>query len=94
MILCQLVFIELVSQQRIQRAGKKDLWFSTKGTILKKYDGDFKETFQHLYATSPVCFRVFLGGICTFLWTNDKKGIINNTDPRTRTLNEKRGDLC
>lgn len=57
------VFIELISQQRRQRAGKKDLWFSTKGTILKKYDGDFKETFQHLYATSPVCFRVFWGNL-------------------------------
>ena len=30
---------------------KKDLWFSTKDTIMKKYDGDFKETFQHLYDT-------------------------------------------
>ena len=32
-------------------AEKKDLWFSTKDTIMKKYDGDFKETFQHLYDT-------------------------------------------
>ena len=28
---------------------KKDLWFSAKDTIMKKYDGLFKETFQKLY---------------------------------------------
>ena len=28
---------------------KKDLWFSAKDTIMKKYDGLFKETFQTLY---------------------------------------------
>ena len=28
---------------------KKDLWFSAKDTIMKKYDGLFKETFQRLY---------------------------------------------
>ena len=28
---------------------KKDLWFSAKDTIMKKYDGLFKETFQELY---------------------------------------------
>ena len=28
---------------------KRDLWFSAKDTIMKKYDGVFKETFQRLY---------------------------------------------
>ena len=28
---------------------KKDLWFSAKDTIMKIYDGQFKETFQRLY---------------------------------------------
>ena len=28
---------------------KKDLWFATKDTISKKYDGRFKEIFQNLY---------------------------------------------
>ena len=28
---------------------KKDLWFSAKDTILKKYDGVFKQTFQDIY---------------------------------------------
>ena len=28
---------------------KKDLWFSAKDTIMKKYDGVFKETFQQIY---------------------------------------------
>ena len=28
---------------------KKDLWFSAKDTIMKKYDGLFKEVFQELY---------------------------------------------
>ena len=30
-------------------AEKKDLWFSTKDTIMKKYDGFFKKTFEDLY---------------------------------------------
>ncbi len=30
---------------------KKDLWFSAKDTIMKKYDGLFKKTFQELYDT-------------------------------------------
>lgn len=30
---------------------KEDLWFSTKDTISKTYDTDFKEIFQHLYDT-------------------------------------------
>ena len=30
-------------------AEKKDLWFSTKDTIMKLYDGRFKETFRRLY---------------------------------------------
>ncbi|MBR3644137.1 MAG: NADP-dependent isocitrate dehydrogenase [Parasporobacterium sp.] len=30
---------------------KMDLWFSTKDTIMKKYDGLFKEVFQRLYDT-------------------------------------------
>ena len=30
---------------------KKDLWFSAKDTIMKKYDGLFKSTFQRLYDT-------------------------------------------
>lgn len=30
---------------------KEDLWFSAKDTIMKKYDGVFKETFQRLYDT-------------------------------------------
>ena len=30
---------------------KMDLWFSTKDTISKIYDGDFKEIFQNLYDT-------------------------------------------
>ena len=28
---------------------KRDLWFSAKDTIMKKYDGVFKETFQRIY---------------------------------------------
>ena len=30
---------------------KRDLWFSAKDTIMKQYDGVFKETFQRLYDT-------------------------------------------
>ena len=30
-------------------AEKRDLWFSTKDTIMKQYDGLFKETFRRLY---------------------------------------------
>ena len=30
---------------------KQDLWFATKDTISKKYDGRFKEIFQNLYDT-------------------------------------------
>ena len=30
---------------------KKDLWFSAQDTIMKKYDGLFKKTFQELYDT-------------------------------------------